>query len=142
MVLQDEEYVTAGAKIGTVADAFGQDIVLKIRPPGEGRWLWASGLVPLAGSHLISRILYPLRLLSAIHVRSPPWRCLPADMELEVPLLKRGARLVCFVFPAQNPQLVEALAQKEMTVIGARGHSSAGEQLPWSSEWVLLQSWL
>lgn len=33
--LQDEEYTAAGATIGSTKDAFGQDIVLKIRPPGE-----------------------------------------------------------------------------------------------------------
>ena len=39
-LLQDEEYKAAGATIGSTSDAFGQDIVLKIRPPSE--WLAAS----------------------------------------------------------------------------------------------------
>ena len=30
----DHEYVEAGATLGSATDAFGQDIVLKIRPPG------------------------------------------------------------------------------------------------------------
>lgn len=31
--MQDEEYIKAGATIGSTTDAFGQDIVLKVRPP-------------------------------------------------------------------------------------------------------------
>jgi alanine dehydrogenase len=34
--VQDEEYAAAGATVvGAAKEAFGQDIVLKIRPPGE-----------------------------------------------------------------------------------------------------------
>ena len=33
LVLQDEDYETSGAKIVNTKDAFGQDIVLKVRPP-------------------------------------------------------------------------------------------------------------
>ena len=32
---QDEEYAAAGASLGSAAEAFGQDIVLKVRVPGE-----------------------------------------------------------------------------------------------------------
>lgn len=31
--LQDADYEKAGARIASAADAFGQDIVLKVRPP-------------------------------------------------------------------------------------------------------------
>lgn len=33
LVLQDEDYQTSGAKIVNTKEAFGQDIVLKVRPP-------------------------------------------------------------------------------------------------------------
>lgn len=33
LVLQDEDYKTSGAKIVNAKEAFGQDIVLKVRPP-------------------------------------------------------------------------------------------------------------
>ncbi|EFN59205.1 hypothetical protein CHLNCDRAFT_138139 [Chlorella variabilis] len=69
----DEEYTSAGATIGTTSDAFGQDIVLKIRPP---------------------------------------------DAAKEVSLFKEGGRLVSFIYPAQNKELVEQLQQKKMTVLG------------------------
>lgn len=32
-MLQDEDYETSGAKIVSTKEAFGQDIVLKVRPP-------------------------------------------------------------------------------------------------------------
>lgn len=32
---QDEDYVAAGATLGSAEEAFGQDVVLKIRAPGE-----------------------------------------------------------------------------------------------------------
>lgn len=32
-MLQDEDYETSGAKIVNTKEAFGQDIVLKVRPP-------------------------------------------------------------------------------------------------------------
>jgi NAD(P) transhydrogenase len=69
----DAEYLAAGAVIGTTSDAFGQDIVLKIRPP---------------------------------------------DAAKEVSLFKEGGRLVSFIYPAQNGELVEQLARKRMTVLG------------------------
>lgn len=31
--LQDADYEKAGARIASAADAFGQDIVMKVRPP-------------------------------------------------------------------------------------------------------------
>ncbi len=33
LLLQDADYETSGAKIVDTQDAFGQDIVLKVRPP-------------------------------------------------------------------------------------------------------------
>lgn len=33
--ISDQDYINAGAKIGTVKDAFGADVVLKVRPPQE-----------------------------------------------------------------------------------------------------------
>ncbi|PRW58593.1 NAD(P) mitochondrial isoform A [Chlorella sorokiniana] len=69
----DEEYKAAGATIGSTSDAFGQDIVLKIRPP---------------------------------------------SVASEVGLFKEGGRLISFIYPAQNKDLVEALQKKKMTVLG------------------------
>ncbi|GAB4817580.1 hypothetical protein N2152v2_004626 [Parachlorella kessleri] len=50
----DEEYVKAGATIGSTKDAFGQDIVLKVRPPAADKEV---GLFK-EGANLISYI-YP-----------------------------------------------------------------------------------
>lgn len=62
--------------MGSTGDAFGRDIVLKIRPPHEAS---------------------------------------------EVPLLQQGARLISFLHPAQNKGLVDALAQKRVSALGAEG---------------------
>ena len=70
---QDADYEAAGARIGTTEEAFGGDLVLKIRPPSA---------------------------------------------EAEVPLFKDGSRLVSFIQPAQNRGLVDALADKRMSVLG------------------------
>ena len=35
LVLQDAEYEKVGARIAAQGEAFGQDIVLKVRPPSE-----------------------------------------------------------------------------------------------------------
>lgn len=69
----DEDYVAAGATIGSTSDAFAQDIVLKIRPPSVGN---------------------------------------------EVDLLKDGSRLISFIQPAQNAELVARLQAKKLTVLG------------------------
>jgi hypothetical protein len=42
----------------------------------------------------------------------------PPDAGAEAPLFKEGARLLSFLWPAQNPELVKALAAKKMTVLG------------------------
>lgn len=39
-------------------------------------------------------------------------------------LFAEGACLISYVYPAQNPELVEALAAKSMTVIGAWQHKA------------------
>ncbi|KAI3433374.1 hypothetical protein D9Q98_003191 [Chlorella vulgaris] len=69
----DEEYIAAGATLGSTTDAFKQDIVLKVRPP---------------------------------------------DAASEVGLFKEGGRLVSFIYPAQNKDLVEQLGKRKMTVLG------------------------
>ena len=71
--MQDADYEAAGARIGTTEEAFGGDLVLKIRPPSA---------------------------------------------EAEVPLFNDGSRLVSFIQPAQNRGLVDALADKRMSVLG------------------------
>lgn len=43
-----------------------------------------------------------------------------ADVAVEVPLFKEGATLVSFIYPAQNKELVDALAARRMTVLGER----------------------
>ena len=42
----------------------------------------------------------------------------PPDTAKEVPLLKEGAGLISFLYPAQNKDLVKALQAKHMTVLG------------------------
>ncbi|KIY93148.1 NAD(P) transhydrogenase subunit alpha [Monoraphidium neglectum] len=71
----DAEYVAAGAKIGQTSDAFGRDIVLKVRPPSLDE---AKGL-------------------------------------------KQGARLISYIYPAREKELLATLQARRATVIGARG---------------------
>lgn len=42
----------------------------------------------------------------------------PPSLDTEVPLLKPGGRLISFIQPAQNKDLVDALAQRKATVLG------------------------
>jgi alanine dehydrogenase len=72
--VQDAEYEAAGVQIVHTKDAFGSDIVLKIRPPSISK---------------------------------------------EVPILKPSTYLVSYIQPAINKELVDKLAAKKMTVIGA-----------------------
>lgn len=48
-----------------------------------------------------------------------PSLCASADAASEVGLFKEGGRLVSFLYPAQNKDLVEQLQQKKLTVLGA-----------------------
>jgi NAD/NADP transhydrogenase alpha subunit len=69
----DADYVAAGATIGSTAEAFKQDVVLKVRPPDEKN---------------------------------------------EAGLFKESSRLISFLYPAQNKQIVDALQKKKLTVLG------------------------
>ena len=42
----------------------------------------------------------------------------PPSME-EIGGMKRGARLISYIYPSRQKELVDALAEKKMTVIGA-----------------------
>ena len=42
----------------------------------------------------------------------------PPSLDQETGLFREGSRLISFLYPAQNKELVEALAAKQMTVIG------------------------
>ena len=57
---------------------------------------------------------------------------LPADAAAEVGPFKEGGRLVSFLYPAQNKELVEKLAAKKMTVLGEfdEGWQGAGSIAP------------
>lgn len=50
-----------------------------------------------------------------LKVRSPQWH--PVLNQDETDLLKPGSKLISFIWPAQNPELLEKLAQKNATVI-------------------------
>lgn len=50
-----------------------------------------------------------------LKVRAPAMD--PEDTQDEVSWLKEGALLACFIWPAQNPELMEKLARKKATVI-------------------------
>lgn len=78
---QDADYEAAGAVLGSTGDAFGRDIVLKIRPPHETS---------------------------------------------EVSLLRPGSSLISFLHPAQNKGLVDALAQKRVSALGATSTQGGG----------------
>ena len=43
----------------------------------------------------------------------------PPDAEKEVGLFKEGANLISYIYPAQNKELVEKLAARKLTVVGA-----------------------
>lgn len=65
---QDAEYEAAGATIGSAKDAFGQDIVLKIRPPSA--WLSVCSQLCLGRLRAAPRVL-PCPA-SAVAPRRPP----------------------------------------------------------------------
>eukprot|EP01118_Nematostelium_gracile_P016479 TRINITY_DN6835_c0_g1_i2.p1 TRINITY_DN6835_c0_g1~~TRINITY_DN6835_c0_g1_i2.p1 ORF type:complete len:579 (-),score=163.51 TRINITY_DN6835_c0_g1_i2:1317-3053(-) len=71
----DSTYVSAGATIVNGNEAWGSDIVLKVRPPSKS-----------------------------------------SDGVYESQKMKKGARLISFVYPAQNKELVDSLAKQEVTV--------------------------
>lgn len=50
----------------------------------------------------------------------------PTDAAKEVGLFKEGGRLVSFLYPAQNKALVDALAARKMTVLGALQPAALG----------------
>lgn len=68
----DEDYIKAGATIGSTKDAFSQDITLKVRPP---------------------------------------------DVKKEAPLFRESSRLISFLYPAQNKEVVEALQSRKVTAL-------------------------
>ena len=56
--ISDQDYINAGAKIGTAKDAFGADVVLKIRPPQEN---------PTLGGHEVNHIKEGSTLISFLY---------------------------------------------------------------------------
>ena len=139
---QDEDYKKAGATIAATADALGQDVVLKVGH--AARMVWHAGRKaahawrPCMGRHAAARGV-PCRLHAAARwlgygARSPharparppcpmrPFALLtqvrPPSME-EIGGMKRGARLISYIYPSRQKELVDALAEKKMTVIGA-----------------------
>jgi len=71
----DEAYRSAGAAVVSTEEAFGADVVVKVRAPQE-----------VADGH-------------------------------EVDMMTRGGFLVSFIQPAQNPELVKRLEDKQLTVV-------------------------
>ena len=69
----DSAYESIGAKIGSAEDAFGADVILKVRAPQD------------------------------------------ADGARELDLIREGATLVSYVFPAQNEDLVADLKARKIT---------------------------
>ena len=53
-----------------------------------------------------------------------------ADGEHEVPLFRQGARLVSFIWPAQNKDLLTKMQEKGMTVVGECLNWEGGRRLP------------
>ena len=56
--ISDQDYINAGAKIGTAKEAFSADVVLKIRPPQEN---------PALGDHEINHIKEGSTLISFLY---------------------------------------------------------------------------
>lgn len=67
----DQAFVEAGAKVGSVQDVWQSDIIFKVNAPTDE----------------------------------------------EIALIKEGATLVSFIWPAQNPQLMEKLSAKKINVL-------------------------
>jgi len=87
----DAEYAEAGARIVTTAAALygAADLIIKVRAPT-----------------MITEEVAPTRTtglgLAEVH---------------EVALMREGARLVSFIWPAQNPELLARLARRQTTVL-------------------------
>jgi hypothetical protein len=113
--------VKAGARIAAKGEALGQDIVLKVCA-----WQWGGGQEAgvaargRAGCRALAADLglpwYPPPLPTPSRPTPPQVR--PPTME-EIGSLKQGARLISYVYPAREKELVAALAEKKATVIGA-----------------------
>ena len=141
---QDEEYKAAGATIGSTSDAFGQDIVLKIRPPSEWRARGRSCCL-IDGQHVLHMLLYTLRTMCCCAQLREGWAgswnctrdaggCVGGSGKLrwEDPAISRHpARLPCMPHTPGSPHMA-----------GMPSHVPyASDQTRWSgSSW--LQAWL
>ncbi|KAF7241621.1 NAD(P) transhydrogenase, mitochondrial [Varanus komodoensis] len=97
----DDQYKEAGAKIGDLKTVFASDIVLKATEvAGKGFWF----------NKNITSVAYALS-----KVRAPVFNEVLGVHESA--LLKEKATLVSFIYPAQNPDLLDKLAQRKATVL-------------------------
>lgn len=130
-------WVVLGVVLGEVLDGGGW-AVLCVSMAGHRAQGPAARCVRAAGRHVRRESKQRRRRpVGAVH-RAPlarwpaAWQCirliashpaLPpppprADVAREVGLFKDGGRLVSFIYPAQNKELVDSLAAKKMTVLG------------------------
>ena len=133
--------MAAGASLGSPAEAFAQDVVLKIRQPGGSLRVPSDTACLSHQRWLANDVRITARLASDCRIAGPgkvpftrgpaafrvapsatstghPQPPIPTDVAKEVPLLKPGSTLVSFIYPAQNKALVDALAARGMTVLG------------------------
>ena len=139
--VQDTEYKAAGAELVSAEQAFASDIVLKVRPPTvdaetklfqPGSAYAAPSPMHEPGQSVLARSLQAIELESCrAHAGLNTLAALPCSCREHKP--KKSAlalrvlqidshvdlyRLVSYIQPARNEDLVKALQEKKMTALG------------------------
>lgn len=102
----DQQYKDAGASITDVKGAFGSDLVLKVHTH------LPFGLIRQFFEKYYYKILlnfYSCNICFLLKVRAPSLS--------EADLLKSNSTLVSFIYPAQNPELMKKLSERQSTVL-------------------------
>ena len=107
-MLQDADYESSGGKIVDNKDAFGQDIVLKVRPPKldqeVGHFKDGSRCASCRISHLKAQhIMFTATATIAFNGQK---------------FLCTACRLISYIHPARSKELLDELQKKHMTVLG------------------------
>lgn len=97
----DQQYKNAGATITDVKGAFGSDLVLKV-------YTHLLCEIILCKVDFESEVQVPYHL-SPVKIRAPNLT--------EADFLKLKSTLVSFIYPAQNPELMKKLSERQNTVL-------------------------
>lgn len=103
----DQQYKDAGASITDVKGAFGSDLVLKVHT----HLLFGRLIIQVFVKYYYKILLnfYSCNIRFLLKVRAPSLS--------EADLLKSKSTLVSFIYPAQNPELMKKLSERQSTVL-------------------------